>query len=216
MNILELNQQKILPLSFYSSNLPKEIIEHQKKVFDHFNLPINQVCSEDRHSEFMTKMVKQNLDNTDIFIFFDIDCIPLKRECFDILISKISDDEICGIEQQCNCNASVNHIYAGPACLAFKSNTIKKYDIPINFIENYRSDVAEEFTYQCQEKNVKVNFLKLNHCRNYKWNLGPDRMFGNGANYENLVYHEYEIHGFQNTESFINKCLEVINFNHDK
>jgi hypothetical protein len=210
MNILEINSQKILALSYYSDNLPTEVIINQKKVFDHFNLSINQVCSNEGHGNLMTRMVLENLDNTDVFIFFDIDCIPLKRQCYDVILSRISDDEICGIEQQCNSNSSVSHIYAGPACLAFRSNTIKKYNIPINFVENHRSDVAQEFTYQCQEKNVKVNFLKLNDSRNYKWNLGSDRMFGNGSTFEGLVYHEYEIRNFQNIESFVNKCQEVI------
>ena len=50
----------------------------------------------------------------DFIVFFDIDCIPLSNNLYDIISNIEGKSSIIGIEQTGNPRF---HIYAGPACL---------------------------------------------------------------------------------------------------
>ncbi|HCY38078.1 MAG: hypothetical protein DKM50_09225 [Candidatus Margulisiibacteriota bacterium] len=184
-----------------------EVPAYQKQVFNKFGFTLNQFHGDMRHPDFMDYIMRAI--DADIFIFFDIDCIPLRKDAIDYLLSRFLQKEgILGIEQQCNCNASVNHIYAGPACFLITKDLYEKLGRP-SFTENYRSDVAEEITYICQDKGICVDVLRKTHSNGNQWQLGETGWFGNGTTYENdLVYHQFSISSQVN--NFIEKCKMVL------
>ena len=64
-------------VSFYHSNLPLDIVELQKKVFDKLSIPLIQVEFNSTHGS----AIKNYLDNNawDKITLFDVDCIPLDK-----------------------------------------------------------------------------------------------------------------------------------------
>ncbi len=207
--MLTVNYKKniIAPITYCFHNLNPEVAKYQKKVFDFFKLPLNQFSGGLSHGRFIDEII--NSTNFDAYIIFDIDCIPLKNIIYDYLLIELFKEEcIIGIEQTCNCNTSIGHIYAGPACFAITKNTYEKLGKP-SFCENIRSDVAQELTHVCREKNIKTKFLKFGHANNKLWKLDNNRCFGFGSIYENgLIYHQFQI--TKNGQEFINKCKETI------
>ena len=68
-----------LIISFCNSNIPKSVPYYQKEVFQLFAIPLVQVIGNITHAEFMEKILKECEQK--YLIFFDIDAIPLKKEC---------------------------------------------------------------------------------------------------------------------------------------
>lgn len=202
-----INNKKILICSYQYLNLDKRVSESQKKVFDKFNIKLNQFQGDDRHSYFMNHII-DNYD-CDFYIYFDIDCIPLKKGIIEHIIKLIGEETMIGIEQQCNSNMSINHIYAGPACFGISKKFYNDLNRPL-FTENSRSDVGEELTHICEEMGKEFLVFKKTSSENSLWKLGKDRYFGHGTVYENdLLYHQFEI--FKNQEKFIKKCESILN-----
>lgn len=213
MKRLNYNNRKIEVISYYITGMNKEVVLYQQKVFDYFNIPINIKEDIKSHGEFLTNTANYLVKHSDIdiVIFFDIDCIPLSQDAISHLVNKVNDDTICGIEQSCNCNLSPNHIYAGPACLVIPLNILKQIK-PLNFQTNSYCDVAQQFTFDCEKNNIKINNLLITKCKKPQWGLGnTGKMFGIGTIYDDIIYHQFCIRDANQQQDFINKCKEVIN-----
>lgn len=223
----------IKAFSYCCKNIPEEFINLQKNVFAHFNLEITQIIDDEKQSTILkriknkitSKIAKRNVANTshgrfleetfdsckeDFIVFFDIDCIPLSNNLYDIILDNIEGkSSIIGIEQTGNPRF---HIYAGPACLGVPRSLYFDLGKP-NMGQTFRSDVAEELTWRCEEEAKEVKFFKVSDVEVPKWRLGYDRQFGIGTTYsylgENVVYHQFEAR--LGLESFKRKCLTILN-----
>jgi len=194
-------------VSYTYGNIPSEVVEYQKKVFDFLNLPIDQYIGGYDHGQFLEKILTEA--KTDYTIFFDIDCIPLVPN-FDSIIQEelLKEECLIGIEQT---GHPRYHIYAGPGCMGLSSNLYKKLESP-QLNQNFRSDVAEELTWRCEERAIKVKFFKVSSIEQPKWRLGYDREFGIGTTYKysniDVLYHQFEIR--YNYGNFIEKCKSIL------
>jgi hypothetical protein len=194
-------------VSYAYRNISTEILNYQKKVFEHFNLEIEQHVGEFDHGQFLQHILKE--EKTKYTVFFDVDCIPLASNLYDIIQEELTKEEcILGIEQT---GMPRYHIYAGPACLALSSQLYKKLESP-SLNQNFRSDVAEELTWRCEERAIKVKYFTVGNVEHPKWRLGYDRSFGIGTTYTfrgcNVLYHQFEIRN--NSSNFIDKCKNVL------
>jgi len=204
---LVINDKKILISSYSFKNLPTEIINSQKNVFNHLDIPINQYVGEVRHPQFLDFII--NNIEADYFIFFDVDCVPLKTKIVEYLIDEIGEETMIGIEQQSNLRNFPEHIYAGPACFAI-SKKFYDYIGKVSFNETHRGDVAEELTFTCEKLEIPFKVMEKTHSENNLWPLKGGRYFGHGTTYgDNLLYHQFEIR--KNIGNFINKCNYIIN-----
>lgn len=195
--------------SYAHENVSKEIIQLQKLVFEKYNLPLVQIVDNIPHGDFLNEQIKNS--DTDYIIFFDIDCIPLTSKLYDIILNEIKHkNSIIGIEQVCNSN-SLNHTYAGPACLGLSRELYKELGMP-NLRENYRSDVGEELTWACENKGYEVKYFNVHSTEVPKWKLSDNRMFGIGTVYtfknEEVLYHQFEIR--ISSFNFIDKCNKIL------
>lgn len=214
MLTVEINGKKLLPLSYSFTNMQQQVIEAQKKVFDHFGLLINQEIDDVGHGQWITKTCENiiNID-FDVVIFFDVDCVPLSEKLYEHILSKIDQNTICGIEQTCESNKSNGHIYAGPACLAIPKTVLEKVlknKSRFCFTEDNISDVAQRFTYDCEELSINVNFFKVDNCLEPKWRIGKtDVFFGVGTTYDDMIYHHFLIREPWRRSDFIKKCDQI-------
>lgn len=215
MQLFNISGVKVLPLS-YSFGVESDVTEAQKSVFNHFGMPLNQEFENIPHGEWLGKksMELKDLNAVDVIVFFDLDCVPIHNNLFEHLLSKIDSNTICGIEQTCESNQSNGHIYAGPACLAIPRVVLQKvYDRAgrLCFVEDRESDVAQRFTYDCEAKDVNVNFLRVTSCEDPRWRVGrTETMFGVGTTYDNMIYHHFLI-GREpwRRPDFIKKCNQI-------
>jgi len=128
-------------VSFYAKDLPEEIAILQKKVFEKFNLELEQVCfdtSSHLHSGAINKYVRENNDWDSISIF-DIDCIPIEANCIDRAIDIIKD----GNTVYGNAQIGNSYVFIGASFLNFTREVWNKvvplWDNPIT--PNLSSDV---------------------------------------------------------------------------
>jgi len=197
-------------VTFYNNRIDKKIVDYQKKVFDLFNLPLNQIYCEKwiGHGQLIDNHIKSLGDSWEYFVLFDIDSIPLDN--------KIIDDGLSWCEKNLGLfSVAQRHykksevVYASPAFLIFSKKTYDLIGRP-SFVETVRSDVAGELTHKCIEMNLELNIMYPTSVEKERWILTNNKKFGLGTNYMNRIYHAFESR-FDNSEIFINKCKEVLN-----
>lgn len=209
---------KIGVYTAYFASLDPRFISYQKKVFDKFNVEINQILVEpnllnrgfNSHGTLLTELSRN--EDVDYLVFFDADAIPLKSNFLDIMIDRIHGKKaIIGIEQRTN-HVKDSIPYAGPACFAISKDTYNALGQPA-YNETSRSDVAEELTHISREKGFEVNVFKFSKCEVPLWEFGDGRKFGTASTYEDLMFHNFESRNSEKVEYFIGKCKEVLGEN---
>lgn len=209
-----IENRKIDTYSCYMKNIPQNVVEYQKKVFETLNMELTQELTDfDYHYQWLD--YKINSTDFDIIIFFDIDCIPLKHELYEYIINQISDNNsFIGVEQS-NQTRNPNFIYAAPSCFAITKQVFEKMNKPsFKLTDNY--DCGGEFTWLSKDYNVNVKMFNILSSLNKKWKCGNKR-FGNGTIYDNWLYHQFEIRYFEFNSyekiysyQFIKKCKQII------
>lgn len=188
-------------ISFYNSNINPKVVEYQKKVFDHFGLPIEQIETGMRHPEAIDFYLKTA--DWDSVAIFDIDCIPLVNNLIEIAEMGVQTGCLYGAAQ---CANHLNDfVYCSPAFMCFKKATWLAAGKP-SFVEGNGFDVGGYFS-----SLVQMLLLYPTHVEAPKWKLTPTEYFGNGTTYDDIVYHAFESrYNNVSTSMFINKCKEVI------
>lgn len=196
-------------VTFYNTKIDNQIVEYQKKVFEHFGLQINQINSPTwpGHGHLVDEHLQKLGDDWDIFILFDIDCIPLDDKI--IQEGKEWAKKNLGLFSVAQRHYRKSEmVYASPAFLIFSKKTYDLLGKP-SFVETKRSDVAGELTHKCIEKQLLIKLMWPSNVEEEKWILKDNQKFGRGTTYENRVYHAFESR-MDNISCFVNKCKEII------
>lgn len=196
-------------VAFYNDNIPEDVVNAQKSVFDKFGVHIEQVLTPLSHPDAIDNYISNN--RFDVLTIFDIDCIPLRESTTTNAIRIVTETNcIYGAIQNAN-YIKGSPDYAAPAFMCFSRQTYKLIGSP-SFKETSRADVGAELTYLAMEKGLCVKLLHVSHVDVPLWKLADGTMFGHGTNYENKVFHAFEIRKNQGSkELFIEKCLEILN-----
>jgi hypothetical protein len=192
----------------YNSNVNKEMVEDQKKIFNLFNMEITQELTNLHHPAWMQQKVK-SLNDFDIVVFFDIDSIPLKPGLYEYILEQIKDgNSFIGIEQSRD-SSDPNITYAGPACIAVTKTTYEKLGNP-TFMNTHRADSAGELTVMAKERGVDIKYFYITSCNTEKWKCG-NKLFGLGTTYDNdRLYHQFEAAGPISQIQFKSKVNQVL------
>lgn len=195
--------------SLYWDNIDPRVPQYQKAVFDHFDLPINQhkIHGLD-HGTWMDWLLETRED-VDIFVFFDIDCIPLNRQKVVKHIESSMGGMLVGNEQASN-HLDASRLFAAPSflcvsrrlwCMANKPSCKATYD----------GDVAQMLTDTWNYRNLPVNLLRVTDFEEAKWDLpGFPMSYGIGTTYDDCIYHLFEVRDNINVERFVKKAKEVL------
>jgi hypothetical protein len=194
-------------VSFYNDNIPEEVLSAQKAVFDKFGIKIQQVFTRLSHAEAIDTYMENNL--FDVLIIFDVDCIPLVRRAV---------AEAVEIVTRANCiygaAQNANHIegcpdYASPAFICFSRETFELIGRP-SFQPTTRGDVGAELTFRSAQQDLEVKLLKVARVSVPLWRLTDGTMFGHGTNYEDKVFHAFEIRmSHDSRKLFVEECRKV-------
>ncbi len=226
MNLININNETILPIVLYGANRNTSVLTYQKRVMvEKFNLPINYIeCPFPMvsHGQMMNSVIRETIDSIkpDYYWFIDMDCIILKKECVNIMYDIVKNKRtIFGVGQQSNhkknkITNSFIHPYVSQAFTCFSSKIYNDSNRPCldhwsEDLEEFGGDTAERLTYEVEKHGGIVSliwpsnvFLKnspINHL-----------MFGMGNTYSDLVYHAMQQDNPKSQELFIEKCQEVL------
>ena len=185
----------------------------QQRVFDKFNLEIEQSDTTLSHFEAIDKWIAKNWlpDSKETLVLLDGDCIPLSAKCIQMYeYEAFTNKCIVGAEQNAN-HLKDTQDYISPAFMVLPSEVYNHIGRP-SFAPTSRSDCAGEISYAAKEKNVRLSFLKVSHVEKAKWRLsGSNRMFGWGTTYDGSIYHSFESRMNNNSISmFTRKCKEIL------
>jgi hypothetical protein len=206
-------------VSFYHSNLPLEIVDLQKKVFDKLSIPLIQVKFDFTHGSG----IKKYLDNNewDKITLFDVDCIPLSKDCIEYAKNIVNDDIIYG-----NAQVSNSTPYAAPSFITFTRNlyetsTHKYFEgamYPKSNGEYVEADCTEVFVKENIKRGKKLILSYPINCLYPEWKYTgdeehPNFEYGNGTTFDNKTYHSFQIRLKEKQDIFINYAQKFLNEN---
>lgn len=195
-------------ISFHNGNIPQDVLQAQKKVFDKFELNLEQIETTLQHPDAIDHFLAT--EQWDVVAIFDVDSIPL--------IPGYVESEIEFVLHNKYLSGAVQHAshipdsidYVSPAFCVLSKEIFERLGKP-SFAPTYRGDVGAELTYKAKENNVFTYMLPVTHVVKPMWPLVNGKMFGIGTTYGDVIYHAFESR--MNTEArnlFIEKCDEVL------
>lgn len=202
---------KIYTLS-WTNNDPR-MIESHKKVFEHFNLPINYTFENLHHGQWMDHIFQTS--DADILIFFDFDCVPLSREAVEEAAEYAKNGYLVGNAQVTNCIPSKHDLFCGPNFLAINKKYYEQIGKP-SCVNNHRSDIAQELTRAAiqHEKRIKMYFPLFFQSTSELsgiWRLSGYGYFGIGNIFDDKTYHLAQGRLSQNVDLFVETCNFIVN-----
>lgn len=204
----------MIAVSFYNDNINPLIAEYQRKVFDHFGLPLIQHKYNVDHSHAFAidwwlreRWKHHGYDN---IAMFDIDCIPLNEGVLKDADVIVNDGWLYGAAQKAN-HIPNSDVYCSPAFCCFSHKAYMRAKSP-SFSETSHHDVGGHLTNEFIRSGHRARLLWPSHVENPLWDLQLGRIkFGHGTTYNNTVYHAFESRfNHESTSRFITKCKEVI------
>jgi hypothetical protein len=220
-------------VSFNEEQNPREFVTYQKRVFDFFNVPLEQVTYNDHrdggHSGAVQAYLAKHTD-WDYFTLFDLDCIPTSHNCIPKALELISDgNTLYGNAQASNVFPDINP-YPSPPFIApsffnmsrevwnktpYKTFSFTRYPNPDGHV--VEADIAEAFSRECEKVGVKLIYAYPTHCyTDHTWKYGghfgyPKFEYGNATEFESETYHNFQIRIQDKSELFIPYCKKILN-----
>ena len=188
------------------------LIQSHKKVTEHFDLPVIYENTTARHGAWMNHVMETT--KSDVVGFLDSDCIPLNRDVVDYAANyAAATQSFIGTAQASNHIAPRSHIFAAPCFFFIYREMWEKLGKP-SFLENARSDVAQEVSYVAEDNMVPYRALYPTHFEREPaegvWRLGNFGYYGIGTVFANSVYHLYQGRYQQNADLYKLRCEQVV------
>jgi len=207
-----INGRLVKAFSCYFSNIPKEMREYQKKVFSKFGMHINQGMGSIHHNRYLNNIM-QTIDS-DIYLFFDIDAVPLKSGLYEYMVDELSDNNsIIGNEQAPN-HIDYRQVYASVVSFGTTKVVYEKLGKPTFVGTAGRCDTGGEFTIAAKKLGVNVKLIPILSSLTKKWRCGENKWFGNGTIYgtdkDKLIYHQFETPDIMQQIQFISRCKYIL------
>jgi len=210
---------KHVVVSFYNERLPSDIVELQRKVFNHFNVELEQYKFPENgdHATGIHYYLDNVIDKSwDFISIFDVDCVPFECDVITRALKHIEDENtLYGNAQVSNCLETNKYRappYIGPMFCNFsrkvyeetphKSFGFTLYPNPDGHV--IEADVGEVFTRENEKRGVKIVYSYPTKVHKSGWNKPTlwdydgsfgGRKFGSGwgTEYDSGTYHNFQI-----------------------
>ena len=190
------------------------LIESHKKVMEYLDIPVNYHNIDGANPGLWMNYVLEN-SKSDIIGFLDNDCVPLNKQIIETVIEDIIKSEtFVGIAQSSNHIYPYNHIFAGPGFFFISRKCWNALGKP-SFVENPRSDIAEEVSHVAEENKVFYRAIYPTYFERKPidgiWRLSNYGNFGIGTLFGDSIYHLYQGRYQQNADLFKKRCDDIVN-----
>jgi hypothetical protein len=209
------------------------LFRSQKKVFNLFEIDVEQILfknnlDSDRHATAIEDYLNNN-HNWDSITLFDVDCLPITKDCVNIAIEIIKDNETLYGNAQASNVFDVNPYktppFASPSFLSFtkkfwetsnyKNFRFTHYPNPDGYITEV--DVAEKFTRENEKQGRKIVLsYPTKTIRDFTWQYDGSFgykpfSYGNGTEFESGTFHNFQIRIPDKQTVFIDYCKKLLN-----
>lgn len=217
--------------TYYNFQVDPELVKYQYQVINKFNTledctfePLQYNASEyeispDKVMDYAIPHLFYE-KNYDIILVLDVDCIPLSTESLEYTFKRASEGALIGnVQRSCHIKND-EHLYVAPSCMGISKDTYEKYN-DLKFAITDRGDIAEEYTYLAEEKNIDVEmFMPSSFERRPRhgtiWNLGENKEeYGIGTVFskddgEEMFFHLFESRLSIWNSIFYDKCENIL------
>ncbi len=227
-------KNKIVIMSPYMEwNISKEVRELQQKIMEHFAPEGCDVVQIEMprvlytHGPSLTKFINET--DYEIYVFFNIDSIPLNKEIIPRLIKEAKDGKLIG----CMLRNGSRHLFAGDCGMAFNQELYDKCKVsfrrgrrdlepeevekekkvcPWNLREDdigfwVESDTGEKLQYKCEELGIPTILLKPTNIEHEEFKWLDGFVLGHGNTFDNAIWHQAET--WKGTERLMKKMKEI-------
>ena len=177
-------------LSPYMSNISPRILSAQRRVFDAFEVPLEQVKIDGQHhGHWMTETARSA--QGEIIVFCDIDAFPLNRNAYDKAVKCARDGKLFGLAQVAN-HLRPADIYAGPMFMSFSKEMYREIGEP-TLEHDEKNDPAQNLTDVAVENGINIDLCYPTAAIYPKWPLADRGVFGIGTFYgEREFFHLFQ------------------------
>jgi hypothetical protein len=193
--------------SLYWDNVDPVVVRAQKAVCDFLQVPIFQHRIHGfNHGEWID-WVMTRMDDIDIFLFIDIDCLPLSKERIAANIQKASVGTLVGAE------GAANHIdparsYAGAWYVYINRQVWDQLGRPSAKLTPY-ADICQNWTDVWKRAKAPLELIAPTACLTPKWDLpGRKLAFGTGTTYGEDCFHLFEARN-GDPQALVERCRAI-------
>jgi hypothetical protein len=190
--------------TFYTNNLPPQLIEDHKKVCDHMGIDVSYY-SEDftkyddaytAHGNFMTFVMERE----EVACFLDIDCLPHNKQLLERAYSwAVENKSFVGNAQIISHTPMRNHIYAAASCLIVTKdawNTLGSPDFSWFMQNETQIDTAQLLTLRADQIGFPYQLMyPIGYDGPEEYKLSGYGMVGTGTLYP-ATWHYFRISNF--------------------
>jgi len=226
-------KNKIVIMSSYNPTIvSSEAVATQRRIVEHFmpeGCDFIQIITEPMYAPI--PILHNFIKDTDyeIYVFFDIDAIPLNKKIIPRMIKEAQEGKLIG----CIGRNGSSHNYVPHCGMAFSKEIYEKCNtdftkgkrylnleeleketkiIPRGIKEDENGkyvqiDVGEKITFKCEEIGIPIIFLPVTHIEKVEWKWGDGFELGYGTTFENDIWHQCET--WRGMDRFFEKCKEV-------
>lgn len=162
-----------------------------------------------------------NKKNYDTILILEVDCVPLEKDSFNYIFGAAEKNILVGNVQRSAHIDNNEHTYVAPSAFCLTKELYNKLGRP-KFSPTRRGDIAEEYTYRCEQTGIPVerfyphSFVRRNLNEDV-WDLGKGKPeFGIGTTFINknekkMFFHLFESRYHIWNDIFYEKCIELLN-----
>lgn len=198
--------------SFYNHKVNPDVPKYQQAVFRHFGLTVNHVFDKRfSHGDFLNHICR-TVKDTDYLVFFDIDCIPTRKEWLSRLLDDLLQPRtIVGAAQTANHLRGAKNLYVSPFFFAISTAYLKELHYPNMEKKGHDMDAGQNLTEQITKRGGNVKYWWPTDIEEVKWYLHhPDHPeFGLGTTYNDTIYHAF-CSRENLSDNFLKKCKAIL------
>lgn len=188
------------------------VSQKHKQVMNHFEIEVNYTEENIHHGLWIDRVL--NTVESDIFVFLDIDCVPLSREAIEEAINFCENGYLVGNAQVTNCIKAKHDLFCAPSFFVISRQFYESIGKP-SAVNHDNNDVAQALTRAAveREKRIKMNFPTSFQGvpQGGIWRLSGYGYYGIGTVYDNKMYHLYQTRFAKNVDLFVETCDHIVN-----
>ncbi|HEY1899684.1 MAG TPA: hypothetical protein VGG49_07830 [Steroidobacteraceae bacterium] len=193
--------------SLHWDNVPADLVNAQRSACTAMGLPISQHRIDGiDHGEWID-WVMTRMDTVDVFLFLDIDCVPLSAARVRANFARAAENTLIGAEGAAN-HLDPHRSYAGAWYVYINRNAWRQLGRP-SAKASPHGDVCQLWTDVWRSANGPLQLIPPTHCETPKWDLpGRKLAYGTATTYGEDCFHLFESRG-GNIEPFLEYCNRI-------
>jgi hypothetical protein len=193
--------------SLYWDNIDPDVVRAQKAACDALKFPVIQHRIDGLdHGEWMD-WVMARTEDTDVFLFLDIDCVPLTTAKVQERMRQAASGALVGAEGAAN-HIDPSRSYAGAWYVYINRRVWHGLGRP-SAKATLHADVCQVWTDTWNRRGVPVHLIPPSHCLTPKWDLpGRKLAYGIATTYGEDCFHLFEARS-GDSSPFLERCRRI-------